>query len=134
MKNYLLSLLCLLLFVNCSDDDDANKDTNLVGTWKITEAYVDPGDQSGKFQPVDSDKEVTFHKNGTIQSNKSLCEVILLDQNNLPTTGTYDLNSKTYTTIECGSTEISYSFEIKENELIIHYNCIEGCSEKYIKK
>lgn len=35
---------------------------------------ADPGDGSGTFQPVESDKTIEFKNNGSVITNNSLCD------------------------------------------------------------
>ncbi len=135
MKRKLL-ITCLISYIllSCSSDDSNYKTTELTGKWKLTEAYIDPGDGSGEFQKVESKKIIEFKKNKRISSNVSLCiNSMNWDE---PDLGTYEYNvdeksqiSGIITPSSCNS----YHFEIKNSELYIYYLCIEGCGEKYIK-
>lgn len=134
MKKLLLLLMTATLFTSCNNDDDApTQEVSLIGNWRLIELLADPGDGSGTFQPITSDKTLTFNSNGEITSNQSLCNLL----NNDPTS-----NSGTYSTItgninvpSCfNNSPLSIGFEISnEGNLIIAYPCIEGCMEKYIK-
>lgn len=136
MKKILLLLVTATLFISCKSDDETStpEDVSLIGNWRLIEYLADPGDGSGIFLPIDSDKTVTFNPNGEITSNYSLCNmyVITEPQNS---SGTYSTTSGMIEIPNCYDTEPrNLSFEIsEEGNLILHYLCIEGCSEKYIK-
>lgn len=92
----------------------------------------DPGNGSGVFVSVDSEKTMTFLNDGTLTSNGSLCS---LDYTSLsPMTGVYSLIDSTYTTVDCGFMDIKYTFEIQDNVLIVSYPCIEACQSMFTKE
>jgi hypothetical protein len=130
VKRFLL-LFLLIGLLSCSKDGD---DADLIGEWKLVEAYVDPGDGSGGFQPVESKKVVKFYANGEIWSNGSLCMVF--DDTTGPSRGTYSFADSTITVKKCGDYKprVNPYFRIEGKYLIIHYFCMEGCGEKYVKK
>lgn len=127
-------LIVLLFFISCREDIDTN---NIIGTWKLTQQLVDPGDGSGKFIPVNSEKTVTFKTNGTYSSNGSFC--IMSIQANENSTGNY-----TYTSNEkklkpqCITIGLQLSpihnLRLENGNLIISgFGCIESCEQKFIK-
>lgn len=122
-KIFLLSILTLV-FLSC----DKNK-TELIGTYKMTAQYIDPGDGSGDFEPVSSSRTIEFHSDGTVTSNGNLCD--LSTDTDESTSGTYDTSDSTLTIQGCENNTIRFSFD--EGILILFYPCIEACQVKYEK-
>lgn len=139
-KFFMVSLF--ILGLSCSDDDtffDQEKD--LLGTWRLVEQYVDPGDGSGDFQPVNSDKRVTFTANSTYSANGSLC--FIDTDSNEEVSGTYEINeenlaefsSENYLIPEdCNFEGAKVFIHFDGSDLILSYLCIEGCAQKYRKE
>jgi len=131
MKNIILLFGLVVLMSSCSNDDSGGDiSTDLIGEWQLIEANADPGDGSGTFQPVDSDKVVVFLSNGTVTSNGSIC-ILSIDSNN-PTSGTYSLSDSTISSSDCVA-DRDVEFEIVNSNLIMRYPCIEACEEKFTK-
>lgn len=123
-----------LLVLSCKNDDDSNNNVNeptLIGTWQLIEIYGDPGDGSGGFEPVDSDKSISFFENGTLTSNGSLCN--MSNQAGDSTNGTYNTEESVILPSDCSFENYQIFFEIENSNLILSYPCIEACNEKYIK-
>ena len=75
IKRYSVLLIILTmsaLFSSC-EKDGVNNPT-LSGTWKLTESYADPGDNSGKYVkvPKDSQKLLVIGDDGTITGDALL--------------------------------------------------------------
>ncbi len=132
---HLLILISVLALVSCSDDDKVIAVTEaspeLIGNWKLVEIHVDPGDGSGDFQPVDSNKTVKFGVENDISSNGSLCSISA--ESNDPSEGTYSETDQTFTIASCGIAPFTSNYRIVESNLILSYSCFEACQEKYIK-
>lgn len=130
MKNtsFLTTFILLMIFsISCGDDDTL--DSGIVGTWEFTEQLSDPGDGSGVFMEVDSDKTITFNADGTLESNGPLStHVGTLDGG--PSTGTYNLSDSSITLDSLDFQRI-FNFIVDGNELVINYLCIEPCASKY---
>ncbi len=112
----------LFLTISCSKENITEKD--LINSWHLIEVLNDPGDGSGTFQKVESDAIIQFFDDNTVSYSNSFCS------------GENASNSATYSTLEnkiypdCDS-GLSFSYKIQDNRLIIYYNCIEGCAEKF---
>ncbi len=133
MKKILFTLFTVGILCACSDDDDnSNSNIELIGNWKLTAVLVDPGDGSGTFSTVESDKIITFENNGTITSNGNLCDMTISSDNQ--TSGTYSIAKSTFNSTDCNNSNHNFSFEQNGNILIIGYPCIEPCQAKYIKE
>lgn len=101
--------------------------TVIEGKWKLVETYSDPGDGSGSFQSVNSNKTFEFFKNGTLISNGEICSLETSSQN--PSTTNYSVRCKT---IVCQN-NFHMSFSLEEGNLLVHFPCIEGCTFKFVK-
>lgn len=125
-----LSLILLLsgIFMCCTSDDNSSSDTELIGTWVLIEILSDPGDGSGVFQSVKSEKTVKFNADGTLQANGELC--VLTTDSDLTVAGTYSKSDLTINTPNCSTLR----FKQMNNELIISIPCDEPCRTKYRKQ
>jgi hypothetical protein len=135
-------LFSMAFSLNCSNDKDVNKSSEipkLEGPWKLVEQLVDPGDGSGEFAPVTSNKTIEFFQNGTYMVNGSLCTI---DADTGPvTTGTYvvgeelnDFSFENYLDPEnCDFEGYKVHIVLDSSFLILSYPCIEGCAQKFIK-
>ncbi len=101
----------------------------LVGTWKLKEILADPGDGSGKFMAVTSDKQLTFDNNGKVTCNGAIC--YLTTQSNKSSSGTYDETNSTITSADCQKYNVKY--ELTGNTLILFYPFYEAFQAKFIK-
>lgn len=136
-------LCCLVIFnLACSDDDTVfENDSDLVGTWLLIEQYADPGDGSGDFRKVDSDKVIVFSSDGTYESSGSLC--FMGTTSDVEVTGTYEINAEEELTAysadnfltpeDCGFDNLKVFVHFEGSDLILSYICIEGCAQKYRK-
>lgn len=130
-----LLLISILLFgVSCDNHDG---EITLIGKWKLIERLADPGNGSGTFQPVVSNKTLNLFSDNTFQCNEDMC--FMSANATQPSSGTYSLNDNTITPNNCNSTGMPPSFTIHftlyedAGQLIVSYPCIEACAEKYVK-
>lgn len=120
------------ILISCSkDENDNSKTAELIGQWKLIEQLADPGDGSGTFQSIDSQKIIEFSENEIVTSkNGSLCHPYSDEQ---ISSGSYSLSEKRITT-NCQNVNIAFiGFEIKENYLLLHFASNEGFSQKFEK-
>ncbi len=119
------------LLLSCEGDDTVSPE--LIGTWQLSEVLADPGDGSGTFNSIDSDKTITFFADGSVQSNATLCN--LSTQPDEPSAGVYSLQDSTITP-DCPGQDFFFNikFVIEGSNLILTYLCIESCAEKYVKR
>lgn len=127
MKKILLLLLIVLN--SCSDTDNSN--STIVSKWKLAAILSDPGDGSGTFQPVVSEKCIEFYSHGTFYSNGSLCSTSIASDSN--STGTYSFSTNVLFPSQCQQDGFQIFMEITDSNLILSYPCFEPCSEKYIQ-
>jgi hypothetical protein len=129
-KNNLIFLALLSLVINCSDDSEKS-DPSLNGRWQLKAILSDPGDGSGTFQSVDSDKYIEFLPNLEVRSNGNLCNGGTSSDD--PSFGVYALPDSILHIDECPQDILSTRFRIEKGKLILSYPCIEPCEEKYVK-
>ncbi len=107
-------------------------ETTLEGTWKLIQVLNDPGNGSGEFYDVDSEKTITFFEDGTITSNGSICQTSTASDT--PTEGTYSISQRIIDSADCYiSEDIAIRFTIIDSNLIMSYPCIEPCQSRFIK-
>jgi len=125
-------LVVTLLLLGCSSDDLDS--SNVVGKWKLVQTLVDPGDGSGRFSDVESNKTLAFLNNGTfISENGVVC--FMSDEEKTSSTGTFSSEEKKIYPNSCDSfARIALEYTFDNGFLVINYPCIERCAEKYRKK
>lgn len=123
MKISFAILVILSLFTSCKK----NKRDSLTGTWILKEVLMDPGNGSGVFTALSSDKNLVFHNNGNVNSNGIICDMSI--ESNTSTTGTYSTIDSTIISSACQNLLIKY--EVSGDTLILIYPCIEACKAKY---
>ena len=129
-RNSLVLMALMSLILNCSNDPEEGE-PSLEGRWKLKAVRYDPGDGSGTFQSVESDKLVEFLSSQEVRSNGNLCN---------GGTGTEDASSGLYVLPDsilqidgCPQDVLLTRFRIEKGNLILSYPCIEPCEEKYVK-
>lgn len=141
MKKLLVTILTFV-FLSCSSDDSKpNGETELIGKWKLIEQYLDPGDGSGDFQSIESERTIEFFSNSTVEINGELCfmssEVgdkeigtfMITSSNEADTTYDGEIIPNT-----CSSRSAKVYFDLPlSGNLILWYQCIEGCGQKFKK-
>lgn len=132
MKKIFCILLAVGILYSCNKDDESNSNTELIGNWKLIEVLADPGDGSGTFDSVESDKIITFENDGTITSNGNLCDISISSDHQ--TSGTYSSTEMSFNSSDCVNPDYEFTFVQNGNTLIINYPCIEPCQAKYIKE
>jgi hypothetical protein len=85
-------------FLSCEKDNELPS-TELSGNWLLVEALYDPGDGSGTFETVDSDKTITFNVDGTYSATGTICQ--LNEDANQGSSGTYDTVDNLITPSDC---------------------------------
>ncbi|MFD2727743.1 lipocalin family protein [Hyunsoonleella rubra] len=142
MKSILHLFLIASLSMACtSDHGRPTPDNELIGKWKLIEQLVDPGDGSGTFQPIESDRVIQFFSDGTVEVNGVLC--FMSSEVGDAETGTYEItgDNTADTTYEgeiipntCNSRSAKVFFNLPlDGNLILWYLCIEPCGQKFEK-
>jgi len=131
MNKVLIVLFSIGVLISCNKSDD-NLNSDIIGKWKLIEVLVDPGDGSGTFHVVSSEKIIEFQSNGTVTSNGSLCDMTIESVSS--SSGTYSLSDSTINSSNCSNTHLKIKFRKEGSTLTISYPCDEACIAKYIKK
>lgn len=129
MKNFFLLILIIGFVTSCNKNDEISNLSDLEGRWKLSEVLADPGNGSGTFQSVTSNKTLEFDNNGNVTSNGSICD--MSTGTNLNSSGTYSLTNRTINSNSCSNNTIQ--FELNNGSLILTYPCIEPCKAKFIR-
>jgi len=140
MKTILL-LITILVFSCTPNEGQPKENGDLVGKWKLIEQFADPGDGSGDFQPIISDRIIEFFNDGTVIVNGELC--FMESSTGGSSSGTYMITgSETADTTydgeiipeRCSFDGVKVFFDLTSNgNLILWYLCIEGCGQKFEK-
>jgi hypothetical protein len=118
-------LLSTVLWGGCNDADDRT----VHGQWKLMAQLVDPGDGSGEFIAVESDKVLTLYSDSTFESNGPMCQ--MGSGTSISSSGTWSEIDMTITPIGCGSDPMPIHFVMEDDLLIVSFPCIEACKEMF---
>ncbi|WP_297763881.1 hypothetical protein [uncultured Muriicola sp.] len=124
-----ISVIFFMLFLCSCKKDDINPNNALEGTWRLIEMYADPGDGSGDFRPVNSQKNITFKADGTYSSNGNVCDFSTMA--NEDTQGNYLALDVGYQIVCESEFSTELRLEIREGYLIVSFFCIEPCQQKF---
>lgn len=132
MKQILFTVIGIILLISCDSSDDAGNilTNDIVGTWQLTASLSDPGDGSGTFRSVSSNKTITFNSDGTFTSNGNVCDISITTST--ATNGTYNTMDNTINA-NCGTINLPISYSIDNLTMDISYICIEACESRYRK-
>lgn len=133
-NHLVIGILFLGIISSCQKDDDGSKgpDSELQGKYKLVEVLSDPGDGSGTFQPVESEKKIYFYSNNLITSNGDLCDISI--EADVPSSGTYSLEDSTFSSANCVRPSLwPNRFIVEGSYVTLIYPCYEGCLAKYEK-
>ncbi len=136
MKTHLFLIFSALFALASCEKETCNcysSSNGIVGEWLLIEELVDPGDGSGTFQAVNSDKEIKFCDNGSYEANASMC--LMTNQSDSTTYGTYDTSTETFSPENCMiMAPMAYRYSVSGDTLILSYPCIEACQQKYLRQ
>lgn len=125
LKIFAVFVAASTLLLSCNSEDDNQP----LSKWHLIEQLADPGDGSGTFQPVNSEKTISFFEDGSISSNGQLCT--MSTESNVSSSGTYSESELAITPDNCGVAPFIIYYEMDGPNLILSYPCIEPCKEKY---
>ena len=125
----LLLPLIFLSFLACQPDDRVTPG-EILGTWRLTEVYLDPGDGSGDFMPADYDRTLTFYPDSTYHADPPI--VSIFDRDGAAGIGHYSPGRATIDPTH-GTSNSAYPYTVDGLTLTINYWCFEGCAERYVK-
>jgi len=126
MKILTVIALAFITFFACSK---ANKDfgtASLFGDWKEFEAYSDPGDGSGVYQPVNG-IQLSIKSDSTYTCSPEHYAWGANGKISLLNDSTININSNQ------SGTDFPAIFRKQNDVLELRYFCIEGCGSKFRK-
>lgn len=142
MKKYqsIIAVFLLLLAVSCKKDQASEENIDsIIGKWKLIETYADPGDGSGRWNTVKSNKTLEFKNNGQIKVDNGSFAFGLFpgekDESTYvlePYTGVQTMEAHRYI-LKIQKLEHHPMVMFENGKLKIEYFCIEGCGERYEK-
>ena len=124
-----ICFIFLILFLCSCKKDDSVPNNALEGNWRLIEMYADPGDGSGDFRPVRSEKIINIKTDGTYSSNGNVCEFSTLADED--TQGSYLALNAGYQIICESEFSTELRLEVREGYLIVSFFCIEPCQQKF---
>ncbi|MEX0314402.1 MAG: hypothetical protein AB3N18_09515 [Allomuricauda sp.] len=135
-------VICSLFLLNCSKEStgvDFDNKSDLIGTWLLIESYADPGDGSGKYRPVKSDRRMSFFDDGTYTSNASICSQG--NESDSEVVGAYEIGDENLSKYssenvlipqeDCAFSDFRVVIYFEKDKLILSFPCIEGCGLKF---
>ena len=128
MKLLGVFILISLLTINCNKNSKA--DSKITGKWRLIEQLLDPGDGSGEYVTIDSEKTLDIKSDGTFTCNGDICSIN--GKSEYASSGIFDSEAKTITGTACMTEslfDIGYSF--KSGKLILAFPCFEPCLQKF---
>lgn len=129
MKKIAINTVLILFLISCSKTKSEDIQPKIISNWKLTEILMDPGDGSGTFQAVQSNRILQFKDNNQVVCNEKLCE--MTSSSAMNSTGTYSESEESIIPTDCQNSKIKY--KINEDTLILFYQCFEACESKYIR-
>ncbi len=129
MRTLSLIFACAFALAACTEEVCECYDSPLTGTWHLYAMLSDPGDGSGTFTFVDSERILEFMDDSTLYSNGDICYFSADASTN--TYGTYSLADSTLTFENC-SYSLSFSLA-NDSVLYVYYPCDEPCIARYRK-
>jgi|GEM_PF-1296224 len=129
MRLHFFFTAMMTLLLGCAPDDVALA-PELQGTWKLEAMYMDPGDGSGAYMPVDSDRTLDVKASGEVKSNGDLCR--MSTESNGTTTGVLSTSTQQLEISQCQSS-FPIRYALINDYLYLYYPCIEGCGMRFVK-
>lgn len=126
MKNIVIGIFAVLAISITSCDKENNEEVQ--ATYKLIEIYSDPGDGSGEFNPIQSNKRLEILNDNKVRTvNGLLCNF----GHEVGQTGSGIIDQEEMTIVGDGCSEIPMTYTLEGDYLILTRLCIEGCAEKY---
>lgn len=130
---FTLAILLISVLMGCQKNKTIGS-AEIVGEWKLIEEKIESGlivNTPTVFEPVESDKTITFFESGLYASNGEMC--LMSNQASSASTGLFNpsLNSIEPEGCESASATSGIIYELQGDILIISYPCIEACQQKY---
>lgn len=138
MKKLLTLITTTLVLSACNKQDCAdfgkNCPSDVESHWKLIEVYEGEG-PDGSYEPVDSNRSITILSNGDFISRGSLCAFDINNDEIQKGQVIYDnpVNKFEYKpcSVDGDDLQTQTSFRIDGDELLVDFQCYEGCVLKY---
>ena len=129
LTTFIFLALTIIFFTAFSCEEDVGLPKS-IEKWKLIAQLAHPGDGSGTFQPVESDRIIEFIVDEDIvRSNGSFCGMgTSADED---ATAIYNANEKYILIEDCGGTGFKILYDFDEEFLYLRFPCIEPCVQKY---
>jgi len=120
-KLFLLVIVCAVISCQKASQTEHN---SLVGKWRMTESYADPGDGSGTWHPADPAHPgyLEFKTDGTLTFTPY----------NMYSANHYKITSDSTMLFIRATDTIPFRYIFSKTLLALYPPCYEGCGEKYI--
>lgn len=121
------------IVVSCAKlkgDKNQTEENSILGSYQLKERLVDPGDGSGVYVAVQSEKKIFFLENGLITSNGSLC--VSGDVHGDGDKGVFSITDSVILPQSCPGTEIHFVWT--QNQIELEYVSVETIKEKFIRE
>lgn len=134
---YTITLLTLFSLFSGCEKDKITSTTGIVGEWKLAEELISGaiifGEPPADFEPVQSDKTISFTATGMFFSNGEMCT--MSNQASNPSDGMFYEALLTIEPEGCqfASPTSGITYQLDGDTLIIIYPCYESCVQKYYR-
>ena len=111
--------LVLNIFLSCGKTNDSS---SLVGKWKLIATLADPGDGSGRWQPVSEYAHIQLYADGRVTSHNftDYKKYQVIDSVRIELTLPDD-------------TKVNFRYRLNGSLLELNPPCIEPCGSKFVK-
>ena len=100
-------------------------------TWLLKEILADPGDGSGTFEKVNSNRYIEFRKDGAVYSNGNLCSMSISSETS--SVGECKEGNSILTVKGCDNQPLEIKYKENHTVMILSYPCKESCLAKYVR-
>lgn len=129
LSTRILLMLFIICILSCGSDDTPSNSEELTGEWRLIEVLADPGDGSGRFSPVESQRRISILEDGTFSSNGELCDFSIAADGS--TQGSVLKDDQGFF-LACEAPFTSrVRLSLEDGKLIVTFFCIEPCQHKY---
>lgn len=130
MVRIIISFVLLTSLASCFTEP-VFKGSPVAGKWELSEVLSDPGNGSGEFMEAPLKRMLTLTIEADYESTGSMCRFNVDEKKTVR--GTFNMTADS-TLIFDNCEPIQFTFENKNDVLILNYPCAEGCSLKFVRK
>lgn len=134
---HLIVLFSIILALSGCKKDKIVATSGIVGEWKLAEELISGaiilGEPPAAFEPVQSDKKISFTITGKYSSNGEMCT--MSSESTTPSEGMFyeSLLSIEPEGCQFSSPTSGILYQLDGDTLIIIYPCYENCVQKYYR-